>query len=210
MIGDKPEADFSKLIVDASEAPHLIWKFEKGIISNFESNNKFESDSIESVELESDSSSSESSISKSDFRSRLQSPLGNNFTGNTFVLTSISCLVKDLLEQPLHITIQKIQEAKDIITDEYIKLYTKALESFDKFFPSMRESTIVTDWLKFPLHALDFGWEKVSSVAFLITLVSDTAFLMPNLEDSDEGFLVRIGIEGQHVQSFIGFSNDFN
>ncbi|XP_028110950.1 brassinosteroid-related acyltransferase 1-like [Camellia sinensis] len=120
-----------------------------------------------------------------DSKSKLQPPLGNNFTGNAFVLTSVSCLVKDLLEQPLHITIQKIQETKDIITDEYIKLYMKALESFDKFFPSMRELTIVTDWLKFPLHALDFGWGKVSSVALLTTLVSETAFLMPNLEDSD-------------------------
>lgn len=70
-----------------------------------------------------------------------------------FVLASVS-----LLEEPLHQTIQRIQEAKDVITDEYNKLYTKALEySSDKFFPSMRELTIITDWLRFPFHALDFG-----------------------------------------------------
>ena len=136
-------------------------------------------------------------------------PLGKNFTGNAFVLASVSCLVSDLLQEPLHNTIRRIQAAKDVITDEYIKLYAKALESSDKFFPSMRELTIVTDWLRFPFHALDFGWGKVSSAALLATPVPETAFLMLNLEESG-GFLVRIGIGGQHVQDLITNFNNFN
>lgn len=143
-------------------------------------------------------------------RSRTNPPLGKNFSGNAFVLASVSCPVTDLLQEPLHKTIKSIQAAKDVITDEYIKLYAKALESSDKFFPSMRELTIVTDWLKFPcFQALDFGWGKVSSAALLATPVPETAFLMSNLEDS-EVFLVRIGIGGEHVQDLITNFNNFN
>ncbi|KAA8529841.1 hypothetical protein F0562_034390 [Nyssa sinensis] len=144
-----------------------------------------------------------------DSRSRLIPPLGSNFTGNAFVLASVSCLVRDLLDEPIHNTIGKIQAAKDVITDEYIKLYAKALETSDKFFPSMQELTIVTDWLKFPFHALDFGWGKVSSAALLATPVPETAFLMLNLEEPG-GFLVRMGIGGQHVHGLISCFNNFN
>ncbi|KAI9169578.1 hypothetical protein LWI28_014315 [Acer negundo] len=144
-----------------------------------------------------------------DSRSRLRPPLGENFSGNAFVLASVSCLVKDLLEEPLHCTIQRIQSAKNVITNEYIKLYAKALESPDKFFPSMRELTIITDWLRFPFHALDFGWAKVSSAALLATPVPETAFLMLNLEESG-GFLVRIGIEKQHADDLINNFNNLN
>ncbi|TXG57103.1 hypothetical protein EZV62_018416 [Acer yangbiense] len=144
-----------------------------------------------------------------DSRSRLRPPLGENFSGNAFVLASVSCLVKDLLEEPLHCTIQRIQSAKNVITNKYIKLYAKALESPDKFFPSMRELTIITDWLRFPFHALDFGWAKVSSAALLATPVPETAFLMLNLEESG-GFLVRIGIEKQHADDLISNFNNLN
>lgn len=143
-----------------------------------------------------------------DCRSRTDPPLGRNFTGNAFVLASATCLVNDLLQEPLHNTIYRIQAAKDLITDEYIKLYVKALESSDKFFPSMRELTIVTDWLKLPFSALDFGWGKVSSAAIMATPVPETAFLMPNL-DRSAGFLVRIGIGRQHVQDLITNFNNF-
>lgn len=117
--------------------------------------------------------------------------------------------MKELLEEPLHSTIHKIQAAKDTITDEYIKLYAKALESSNKFLPSMRELTIITDWLKFPFNALDFGWGKLSSAALLATPVQETAFLMMNLEESG-GFLVRIGIGGQYVHDLISNLNNFN
>lgn len=144
-----------------------------------------------------------------DSRSRLRPPLGENFTGNAFVLASVSCSVKTLLEESLHHTIQKIQAAKDVIADEYIKLYAKALESSDKFFPSMRELTVVTDWLRFPLHALDFGWGRVSSAALLATPVPETAFLMINLEEPG-GFLVRVGTPRQYVDDLISSFHNLN
>lgn len=144
-------------------------------------------------------------------RNRLQPPLGDDFTGNAFVLASVSCLVKDLMEEPLEGTIRRIQVAKDTVANEYIKLYVEALEkSSDKFFPSMRELTIVTDWLKFPFSALDFGWGKIlCGVALLGTPVPEAVFLMPSLEEPGN-FLVRIGIGEQHMSDFISNFKGFN
>lgn len=144
-----------------------------------------------------------------DARSRFQPPLGKNFSGNAIVLASVSCLVKELLQEPLNYTIQRIHTAKGLMSDEYIKLYAKALESSDKFFPSMTELTIVSDWLKFPLHALDFEWGRVSNALLLATPVPETAFLMRNLEESGR-LLIRIGIGRQYVPDLLRNFNDFN
>ncbi|KAF3432075.1 hypothetical protein FNV43_RR26814 [Rhamnella rubrinervis] len=130
-------------------------------------------------------------------------------SGNAFVLGSVSCRASDVMEEPLHITIGRIQAAKELITGEYIRLFAKALESPDKFFPSMRELTIVTDWLKFGFHALDFGWGKVSSLALLASPVPEAAFLMVSLEEPG-GFVVRIGVDDNHVSDFIDSFTNFD
>ncbi|XP_027099162.1 brassinosteroid-related acyltransferase 1 [Coffea eugenioides] len=144
-----------------------------------------------------------------DSRARFQPPLGENFTGNAFVLASVSCMVKTILEESLDETVLKIQEAKDAIKDEYIKLYATALESSDKFFPSMKELTIVTDWMKYSFDALVFGWGQVSSVALLATPVPETAFLMLNLEEPG-GFLLRMGIGEEEAPNFVDFFYNFS
>ncbi|XP_062109820.1 brassinosteroid-related acyltransferase 1-like [Humulus lupulus] len=145
-------------------------------------------------------------------RNRLRPPLGGDFTGNAFVLGSVSCTAKELLEEPLEGTIGRIQAAKEVVANDYIKLYVKALEnSSDKFFPSMRELTIITDWLKFPFEALDFGWRNkmLCGVALLGTPVPEAAFLMPNL-DEPGNFLVRIGIGEENMTDFITNFKSFN
>ncbi|GMP54864.1 hypothetical protein CsSME_00019890 [Camellia sinensis var. sinensis] len=61
MIGDQSSGDPSGGILDASNAPSLIWQLEEGFLSSSsESSSEPESDSTESVESESDSNSSES------------------------------------------------------------------------------------------------------------------------------------------------------
>lgn len=64
MIGDQSSVDLSGSILDASNAPSLIWQLEEGFLSSSsESSSELESDSTESVESESNSSSSESESS---------------------------------------------------------------------------------------------------------------------------------------------------
>ncbi|KAL3502107.1 hypothetical protein ACH5RR_036556 [Cinchona calisaya] len=143
-----------------------------------------------------------------DSRTRLQPPLGQNFTGNAFILASVSCTAKTLTEEPLQDTILKIQSAKDVVKDDYIKLYATALESSDKFFPSMKELTIVTDWMKYSFETLDFGWGKLSSMALLATPVPETAFLMMNLEEPG-GILLRMGFGKEEAPRFVNFFYNF-
>lgn len=75
----------------------------------------------------------------------------------------------------------------------------------------MRELTIVADWSRFPFHALDFGWGKISNAAILATPVPETAYIMLNLEEPAGGFLVRIGIGREYVHDLIrNFNNLIN
>ncbi|XP_028079120.1 uncharacterized protein LOC114280909 [Camellia sinensis] len=62
-IGDQLSVNPSSSILDALEAPSLVWKLEKGYLSSSKSDDELESDPTESVELDSGSSEgSESSI----------------------------------------------------------------------------------------------------------------------------------------------------
>ncbi|XP_031493266.1 brassinosteroid-related acyltransferase 1-like [Nymphaea colorata] len=135
-------------------------------------------------------------------RNRTNPALGENFTGNAFVLASIMCTVTELVEEPLEHTIARIQSAKRSISDEYVKAYLGALECREKFLPSMRELTIVSDWTKFCFHEIDFGEGRPAAVSPVSTTVPEVAYLMPDLGE-EGGMLVRLGIEGQYLQEFI-------
>ncbi|KAF4368471.1 hypothetical protein F8388_018595 [Cannabis sativa] len=122
---------------------------------------------------------------------------GSDFTGNAFVLASVSSTAKQLTEEPLEETIGKIQGAKEVLNNDYIKEYVKALEnSSDKFLPSMRELTIVSDWLKFPFGALDFGWRNnemiLCGAALVGTPVPEACFLMPDLDQDRAGDFLKM------------------
>lgn len=137
-----------------------------------------------------------------DARNRLEPPLGQNFSGNAFVLASTSCYVSEVIEEPLHCTVRRVQTAKNAVRDEYIRSYLKALEASDKFFPSMRELTIVSDWRKIPFHCVDFGWGKAACAAPLATPVPQTIYIMQSPDQNNAGVHIRLGLHPDQVDSF--------
>lgn len=135
-------------------------------------------------------------------RNRLEPPLGKNFSGNAFVLASTSCYVSEVIGEPLHCTVLRVQTAKNAVRDEYIRSYLKALEASDKFFPSMRELTIVSDWRNIPYHCVDFGWGKAACAAPLATPVPQTIYVMKSPDQSNAGVHIRVGLHPDQVDSF--------
>lgn len=137
-----------------------------------------------------------------DARNRLEPPLGKNFSGNAFVLASTSCYVSEVVEEPLHCTVGRVQIAKNAVRNEYIGSYLKALEASDKFFPSMRELTIVSDWRKIPFHCVDFGWGEAACAAPLATPVPQTTYIMQSPDQNNAGVHIRLGLHPDQVDSF--------
>lgn len=135
-------------------------------------------------------------------RNRLEPPLGKNFSGNAFVLASTSCYVSEVIGEPLHSTVLRVQTAKNAVRDEYIRSYLKALEASDKFFPSLRELTIVSDWRNIPYHCVDFGWGKAACAAPLATPVPQTIYVMKSPDQSNVGVHIRVGLHPDQVDSF--------
>ncbi|KAJ7551067.1 hypothetical protein O6H91_07G132600 [Diphasiastrum complanatum] len=129
-----------------------------------------------------------------DGRSKTEPPLPQNFCGNAFVMASHNCNVRELLHSPFHAIVQRIQKAKESIKHEYILDTLLFLDdSSVKALASYRETTPVTDWTKFPLDQLDFGWGKTSFVTPAAMPLLDVLFVLrTGLEDG--GVSLRLGL----------------
>ncbi|GLJ26974.1 hypothetical protein SUGI_0528240 [Cryptomeria japonica] len=136
-----------------------------------------------------------------DARSRLVPPLPREFSGNAYVMASVTCTVEALEKEGLHITVDRIRKAKDSVTDEYIRYYLRALDAPQKALPSLRELTLVSDWRRTPFHAVDFGMGKALYAAPLASPVPQSAYFLQDPNDED-GIHVRLGLLPEHVAAF--------
>lgn len=136
-----------------------------------------------------------------DARSRLVPPLPREFTGNAFVMASVACTVEVLEKEGLYVTVGRIQNAKDSVTDDYIKCYLRALDAPHKSLPSLRELTLVSDWRRTPFHSVDFGMGKALYAVPLASPVPQSAYFLQDPTDED-GIHVRLGLLPEHVPAF--------
>ncbi|KAJ7551068.1 hypothetical protein O6H91_07G132700 [Diphasiastrum complanatum] len=127
-------------------------------------------------------------------RSKTEPPLPQNFCGNAFVMASQNCNVRELLHSSFPEIVQRIQKAKESIKHEYILDTLLFLDdSCVKALTSYREATLVTDWTKFTLDRLDFGWGKTSFVTpAALPLLDVVCALRTGLEDG--GVSLRLGL----------------
>lgn len=136
-----------------------------------------------------------------DARSRLVPPLPRESAGNAYVMASVTCTVEVLEKEGLHITVGRIQNAKDSVTDDYIKCYLRALDAPQKSLPSLRELTLVSDWRRTPFHTVDFGMGKALYAAPLASPVPQSAYFLEDPTD-ENGIHVRLGLLPEHVPAF--------
>ncbi|ERN02863.1 hypothetical protein AMTR_s00086p00181730 [Amborella trichopoda] len=136
-----------------------------------------------------------------DARAKVVPPLSTEFSGNAYVMASIFTTAKALEEEPISTTAYKIREAKESITDEYIRAYLIALDAPQKSLPPLPELTIVSDLRNLPFHCADFGHGHAASAALLPSPLPQSAFLMraPNEEGAID---VSLGLPLQIANAF--------
>ncbi|XP_058099709.1 acyltransferase GLAUCE-like [Magnolia sinica] len=92
-----------------------------------------------------------------DIRSKITPPLPHGFVGNAVVTACASAKVVDLNKESLEFCVEKVKEAIEMVTDEYVKSVVDWLEVYRGVPSTLDENFYVSAWWKLPFHELDFG-----------------------------------------------------
>lgn len=146
-----------------------------------------------------------------DIRSKMSPPLPQSFTGNAFVLASISSTSSLLQQQTLKSIIESIKQAKNSITNEYVEIYIKALEGPpdpqqqtrppEYSLPPLKELTMVSDWTRVPFQTVGFMGEDAAYVCPLVPPLPEVALFMQSPKERMD-VDVRIGLLPQFFDAF--------
>ncbi|KAI3939811.1 hypothetical protein MKW92_023002 [Papaver armeniacum] len=92
-----------------------------------------------------------------DARSKLDPPLPKGYFGNAAVLMSCQSSAKEILDNPLSSTIQKIQEKIKMVTNDYIRSGIDFFEEQHERKP-LTYTIFLNAWSRLAFHSVDFGW----------------------------------------------------
>ncbi|KAJ7095501.1 hypothetical protein O6H91_18G059700 [Diphasiastrum complanatum] len=137
-----------------------------------------------------------------DGRTKIDPPLPPCFIGNVFIMASHACTVSDIRDSSLSSIVKRVQQAKADVKNSYIRNMINALAATQiKALPSFRETTIVTDWTRFPHHLLDFGWGGTIFATQVAMPLLDVIFLTSS-SSKDEDLYVRLGLLPNYMEKF--------
>ncbi|KAG4377428.1 hypothetical protein AAZX31_18G107300 [Glycine max] len=152
-----------------------------------------------------------------DIRNRLIPPLPKNYFGNALSLTTASCHVGDVISNSLSYAAQKIREAIEVVTYEYIwsqidvirgqeqldnarALFFGQNEGKDALFYG-NPNLLITSWMSMPMHEADFGWGKPVYLGLGSVSTQDRALIIQS-PDGDGSIILSIHFQMEHMQLF--------
>ena len=156
-----------------------------------------------------------------DIRNRLNPPLPQNYFGNALAPTvTPKCCIGEIITQPLSYAAQKIREAVDRLTNEYIRSQLDFIARQDQldfmrpFFFGQEErrdapfygnpNLSLTSWISLPVYEADFGWGKPIHVGPGAICPYDRATIVQS-PSGDGSIVVFIHFQIVHMQQFVKF-----
>ncbi|KAL6295825.1 hypothetical protein ACE6H2_003967 [Prunus campanulata] len=136
-----------------------------------------------------------------DARNKVEPPLPEGFSGNAYVLASVA-LTAGEVEQATHKAIvEKIREAKNSVTSNYVKAYTEAVAGPQTSLPPLKELTLISDWTRMPFHKIGFLQEAAAYASPLVSPIPQVAYFMQNPRDN-RGIDMRVGLLPHYLSAF--------
>ncbi|XP_077210870.1 alcohol acyltransferase 9-like [Tasmannia lanceolata] len=89
-------------------------------------------------------------------RKRLKPELPQGYYGNGFVLGCAETTVKELITSNMRHGVKLVQEAKESVTDDYVRSMVDLLEE-RRVKPDLLATLVISQWSKLGLEDLDFG-----------------------------------------------------
>ncbi|KAK8484302.1 hypothetical protein V6N13_145035 [Hibiscus sabdariffa] len=136
-----------------------------------------------------------------DIRNKMVPPLSKGFSGNAYVLASVALAAEELESGSHEAIIEKIKDAKNSISNDYVIAYNQALEGTQGSLPPLNELTLVSDWTRMPFHKIDFLHGEAAYVSPLLSPIPQVAYFMQSPIDL-RGVDLRIGLFPQTLDAF--------
>ncbi|KAA8548494.1 hypothetical protein F0562_000239 [Nyssa sinensis] len=141
-----------------------------------------------------------------DVRSKISPPLPSGFAGNAVITAFATEKAKDLVEKPLSFCVGRVKEARERVTDEYVRSVIDWLEVYKGIPATYNGNFYVSAWWKLPFQELDFGFGNpvhggpvVSGNDEFVLLLSDGICV----GNGGSGINVWMGLEKEKMKSFM-------
>ncbi|XVF28346.1 hypothetical protein REPUB_Repub15cG0021800 [Reevesia pubescens] len=137
-----------------------------------------------------------------DIRSKTSPPLPNGFAGNAVVTAFANAKVIDLVEKPFSFCVEKIKEARENITDEYVRSVIDWLEVYRGIPATCNGNNFyVSAWWKLRFNELDFGFGKPTHGGPVVS-GNDFVLLLSDGKSGDNGggINVWLGLEPEKMK----------
>lgn len=149
------------------------------------------------------------------FHNRMVPPLPKGYFGNAYLPVRATTTTGELLSKQLGYGCNKIREAIEKVTDEYVRSslsYLKREEDLSEFrYFHVVGSTqgaflgnpniAITSWIGLPLFGVDFGWGKEIYMGPGAIGHDGKSFILPS-RDEDGSFDVPIRLQVEHMDAF--------
>lgn len=136
-----------------------------------------------------------------DLRQCMEPPLpAAGFAGNAVLSACARARASDLVTKPLWFAVQKVQEARALINNEYARSAIDCLE-INKGVPLSSSGCYVSAWWKIiKLQSLDFGWgPPIHAGPIVSALVEFVLFISDGTPD---GLMVLVAMPSQYLSKF--------
>eukprot|EP00249_Psilotum_nudum_P002765 c15897_g1_i1 orf=322-1659(-) len=134
-----------------------------------------------------------------DFRKLVRPPLQEGFAGNAVLSACARATAGELIEKPLGFAVEKVQEARARVTDDYVRSAIDCLE-MHRGIPLGSAGVYVSAWWRIPFHTLDFGWGKPMHA--LPVMSSRVEFVLFTADSSLHGIDVLLAFPCHQMPKF--------
>ncbi|XVE82127.1 hypothetical protein DITRI_Ditri15bG0121900 [Diplodiscus trichospermus] len=137
-----------------------------------------------------------------DIRSKTSPPFPNSFAGNAVVTAFANAKVIDLVEKPFSFCVEKVKEARERITDEYVRSVIDWLEVHRGIPATCNGNFYVSAWWKLRFNELDFGFGKPTHGGPIASGNDEFVLLLSHGKcgDSGGGINVWMGLEPEKMK----------
>ncbi|GLU08364.1 hypothetical protein SLE2022_252820 [Rubroshorea leprosula] len=138
-----------------------------------------------------------------DIRSKISPPLPNGFAGNAVVTAFASAKVVDMVEKPFSFCVEKIKEARERLTDDYVKSVIDWLEVYRGVPATCNGTFYVSAWWKLPFNELDFGFGKPLHGGPVVSGNDEFVLFLSDRKSGNQnggGINVWLGLEKENME----------